>query len=139
LERTLELVRCKGNDDVFDRAVHACIEMPQHTNQFTFTINPHYCNGGGEEIFPRTDLFTAISNPLGVYRNALVTFPKDEYATKWHIFRNSIPTRESKMAAAKPVLNIFPFINNIKQCSKGSVTTRNEISKATPYFRGPGI
>ena len=51
-------------------------------------------------------------------------------------FHNSIPTRQSKMAAAKPVINIFPFINNTKHCSKGSSTPRNEISKATTTFSG---
>ena len=77
-------------------------------------INPHYCDGGGGE-FPPDRFFTAISKPLGVSRNALVTFPKYDGATKWHIFRNSIPNRQSIMAAAKPVINIFPFINNIEQ------------------------
>ena len=89
-------------------------------------FNTHYCNGG--KYFPQTDLFTAISKPLGVNRNALVTFPRYDAATKRHIFRNSIPTRQSKMAATKPVINIFSFINNTKQCSKGSATPRNEIS-----------
>ena len=41
-----------------------------------------------------------------------MTFPNYDGATKWHIFRNSIPTRKSKMAAAKPVTNIFQFIND---------------------------
>ena len=91
---------------------------------------------GGGEIFPQTDLFNAISKPLRVNRNALVTFPKCDEATKWHIFWNSIPTRPSKMAAAKPVINIFPLINNMKQFSRGSVTHRNEISKATTTFSG---
>src|SRR5208282_2998529 len=92
-------------------------------------------NGGGG-ISPQTDLFIAISKPLGVNRNALVTFPEYHGATKWHTFRNSIPTRPSKMAAAKPVINIFSLINNIKQFSRGSVTHRNEISKATTTFSG---
>jgi len=90
----------------------------------------------GGKYYPQTDLFTAIYKPLGVNRNALVTFPRYDAATKWHIFRNSIPTRQSKMAAAKPVINMFPLINNTKQCSNGSATHRNEISKATTTFSG---
>ena len=88
----------------------------------------------GGRITPQTDLFAAISEPLGVNRNALVTFPKYDGATKWHIFHYSNPTRRSKMAAAKPVTNIFLFRNNIHSGMSGSVTPRNEISTATPTF-----
>src|SRR5208282_3621514 len=92
-------------------------------------------NGGGG-FSTQTDLYNAISKPLRVNRNALVTFPEYDGATKWYVFRNSIHTRPSKMAAAKPVINIFQLINNIKQFSRGSVTHRNEISKATTTFSG---
>ena len=87
---------------------------------------------------PQADLFAAISEPLGVNRNALVTFPEYDGATKWHIFRNSSPTRNTKMAAAKTVTNISTFIIYIQQCSSGSVTPRNEILTATPHFRAAG-
>ena len=59
----------------------------------------------------RGGLFAAISEPLEVKENALVTFHKYDWATEWHIFSNSSPTRKSKMAAAKPVTNIFQFIS----------------------------
>ena len=87
-------------------------------------------------ITPQTDLFAAISEPLGVKGNTLVTFPKYVLTTEWHIFRNYIPTRRSKMAAAKPVTNISQFINNIQHGISGSVTPRNEIPTATPTFSG---
>ena len=48
---------------------------------FMFSFNPHVAIGG--KMTPQTDLFTAISKPLGVNRNALVTFPKYGWATKW--------------------------------------------------------
>ena len=85
---------------------------------------------------PQTDLLAAISEPLGVKGNALVTFPIYDWTTEWHNFRNSSPTRKSKMAAAKPVTNIFQFINNIQHGISGSVTPRNEIPTATPTFSG---
>ena len=44
--------------------------------------------------------------------------------------------RANQNGTAKPVINIFPFINNTKQCSKGSAAPRNEISKATTIFSG---
>ena len=85
---------------------------------------------------PYTDLFTAISKPLRVNRNALVTFPKYGGATKRHIFRNSTPTRNTKMATAKPVINIYSFIKYIQQRISASFTPRNEISTANPQFLG---
>ena len=95
--------------------------------------------GGGGKNTPQTDLFDAISKPLGVNRNALVTFPEYDGATKWHIFRYSTSTRNTKMAAAKPVINIFTCINYIHQCSSGSVTPSNEIPTATHTFSGSRI
>ena len=49
-------------------------------------------------------------------------------------FSNYFPTLRSKMAAAKPVTNIFQFINNLHHGISGSVTPRNEIPRATPTF-----
>jgi hypothetical protein len=72
------------------------------------TFNPRVVNGVKH---PQTDLFDAISKPLGVNRNALVTFSEYDGATKWHIPRYSTSTRNTKMAAAKPVINIYTFIN----------------------------
>ena len=40
------------------------------------------------------------------------------------------------MAAAKPVTNIFQFINDIQYGISGSVTPRNEIPTATPTVSG---
>jgi len=68
-----------------------------------------------------------------------VTFPEYDGATKWHIFRNSSPTRNTKMAAAKTVTNISTFIIYIQQCSSGSVTPRNEIPTTIPTFSGSRI
>jgi hypothetical protein len=84
------------------------------------------------------DLFNAISKPLAVNRNDLLTFPDYEEATKWDTFRNSTPTRETKMAAAKPVINIHWYINYIQQCISASVTPINKISTAISNFPGPG-
>jgi len=36
----------------------------------------------------------------------LVTFPKYVLTIEWHNFRNYIPTRRYKIAAARPVTNI---------------------------------
>ena len=58
-------------------------------------INPSLTKGGGGKITPQTDLFAAISEPLGFKGNALVTFPKYVLTTEWHIFRNYIPTLRS--------------------------------------------
>ena len=49
-------------------------------------------------MIPQSDLFTAISKPLGVNRHAFVTFPKYDGATKRLTFPNSTPTRNTKMA-----------------------------------------
>ena len=40
------------------------------------------------------------------------------------------------MAAAKPVTNIFQYINNIQHGISDSVTPRNEIPMVTPTFSG---
>ncbi len=51
----------------------------------TSYVNPHIASGGGVvQIYPQTDLFTAISEWLGIKTNALVTFPKYVLAMKWH-------------------------------------------------------
>ena len=46
-------------------------------------INPNVVIGGVKK-YPQTDLFTAISEPLGVKRNALASVPKYDWAIKWH-------------------------------------------------------
>ena len=68
------------------------------------TLIPNVLNGtrgGGGVNYHQTYLFAAISEPLGVKGNALVTFPKYVLTIEWHNFCNYIPTRRSKMAAAK--------------------------------------
>ena len=55
---------------------------------------------GGEKD-PRPIFLIAISKPLGVNRNALVTFPKYKLGTKWPILGNPSPNQKSNMAAAK--------------------------------------
>ena len=57
---------------------------------------------GGGKITPpsQEDLLAAISGPHGTNRNALMTFPKYGWATKWHNYCIYIVTQKSKMAAA---------------------------------------
>ena len=57
---------------------------------------------GGCKHLPQTDLFTAISERLGIKTNALVTFPKYVLAMKWHNPGKSITIHNSKMADSKP-------------------------------------
>ena len=45
-------------------------------------VNPHIASGRTEKIYPQTDLFTAISERLGIKTNALVTFPIYVFAMK---------------------------------------------------------
>ena len=50
----------------------------------------------GGKKYPQTDLVTAVFEPLGVNRNALVTFPKYDGATKWNIFATKLPPKIPK-------------------------------------------
>src|SRR5208282_5404335 len=45
--------------------------------------------------------------------NALAPFHKYDGVKTCHIFRNPSPARRFQMAAAKPVTNMYPFINYI--------------------------
>src|SRR5664279_5541653 len=64
-----------------------------------FSVNPQ-TQGGGGKITPQAILFAAISKPLGVNRNALVTLPEYGWAVKWRILSNPGTFRKSNMAAA---------------------------------------
>ena len=44
-------------------------------------FNPHMLKGG--KITPQATIFAAISQPLGVNGNVLVTFPRYGRATRW--------------------------------------------------------
>jgi len=52
---------------------------------------------------PQTDLFAVISEPFGVKTGTpqVMTFLEYDGATKWHIFRNHSPTRNSKWRPPK--------------------------------------
>ena len=50
--------------------------------------------------YPQADLLSAVSEPLGVQRNALVTFPKYVLSMKWCHSDNSTATQNSNMAAS---------------------------------------
>ncbi len=56
----------------------------------------------GVKIYLQTNLFTAISERLGIRMNALVTFPKYVWAMTGHYPGKSIIIHNSKMAASKP-------------------------------------
>ena len=53
----------------------------------------------GGKITPQADLLAAISEPHGTNQNALVTFLRYGWATKWHNYGIYIFIQKSKMAA----------------------------------------
>ena len=62
-------------------------------------FNLSMVKGGGGKITPQANLLAAISEPHGTIQNALVTFPRYGWATKWHNCGIYIVIQKSKMAA----------------------------------------
>jgi hypothetical protein len=94
----------------------------------------------GVKIYPQTDLFTAISEWLGIKTNALVTFPKYVLAMKWHNSGKSITIHNSKMAASKPdFIKKIMVILRITYCIFTSMLVSDEIQTAATMFWSPAI
>ncbi len=65
----------------------------------------------GGKITPQPDLFNAIPASYGIYRNALVTFPRNGLATKWCKNFTPITIRDWNMVAGtwKKTWNFIEF------------------------------
>jgi hypothetical protein len=83
---------------------------------------------------PQTDLLTAISERVGIKKNALVPFPKYVLATKWHYPGKSIAIHNSKMAASKPDIKKITVILRIIHCIIASMLASDEIQTAAALF-----
>ena len=101
------------------------------TNARSVTINPQNCKWW-VHIYPQTDLFTAISERLGVKRNALVFLLKiDVWAMKWHHSGKSTIIHNSKMVASKPKIRIYYTILDISRCVIAFLLASDKIPTAT--------
>jgi len=68
-------------------------------NQYLLKLLTLIDTGGGGNFTPQADLFPGAPKPLGTYRNALMTFPRYDFSTKWCQNFFHIPILESSMAS----------------------------------------
>ena len=75
----------------------------------------------GVKIYPQADLFTVISDRLGVKTSALVNCHKCVWAMKWHHPGKFLIIHNSKMAASKLKIIIYYTILDLVHCIFASV------------------
>ena len=103
---------------------------------FTSIFNLSMVKGGGGKITPQADLLAAISEPYGTNQNALVTFPRYGWATKWHNYGIYIVIQKSKMAAE----SVSNFLKKFeKPITRIVCKITAQFQRLYPHFLGLGI
>ena len=77
-------------------------------------LNPPIASGEeGGVIYPQTDLFNGISEPLGIKWNGLVTFPSNGWATQRRENYCPVLHRKSNMAAGNRNMRLKFFVDTL--------------------------